>query len=382
MPTFDNRFSRVRQSSVGVTSYTLGMHVALYHASQIFNILGTAGHNMDSKIQSNHKTLMEENNRKHDLGCEVKNSTYSKPQHTNQTGSDKNMFSNGRDSTDINQQCAANHSLLEPQNDSTHTDETYMRELERDCSGFSIKNHCMPYINSCLSITLLIDILLLIGLSNLPDCSLVKTLLSALKYLQHVFQVWQRFLLTKQTDHSAVTPFLRNDAYMPASRNPYIEQKPSCKTACDLPDSPTLSSIRSQTSVADRQGRSVTREDTNVYDFGVNRSPSPVFPEFPTFAARGQHTQDHTRPMSPRTRRTGYSLLHKAAVPNRQASYSPVRHNSTLNHQLRVQSPRSRQANSHSRTVRSSSGSRKATHLTTTTRGRTLASPRHSTSHS
>ena len=295
MPTFDNRFSRVRQSSVGVATYTVGMNIALFNAAQVFNFLSKAGPNVDSIIKSKHETLMKAKQCNTDLGCEFKDSTTSNSQNT-PTGSDNKTISNVPNSTYINQIKPENVSSGEPKNASTHTDETPPIELQLECNGFLFQEHCMPYIERSLSITLLIDILLFIGLSKLPKCSLVGTLLSVLEYLKHVLQKWQNHILTNNPDNSAVTEFLSNDAYVPLPRSDYIEQKPSGKTAGDLPDSSTLSSIRPHTSIAERQGRPATREDTTQYGFELNRSPSPIFPTFPNFHGNPVRGQD-TRPM-------------------------------------------------------------------------------------
>jgi len=258
MPKKHERFSHVCASNFGVTSYsamsTVGFHFALMQAGHVFDYLSRAGPNFDSQIKFDYQNRTRSNNCDPDLGCEFKD-----PRNTNQTDS------------------------------SNDTDD--QRELERDCDGFSIQEHCMPHIECSLSIFLLVDILILMGLKNLPDCSLVQALSRALKDLEKIITKWKDYILvtSKPSDFalgnnehgSAIRPDSNSLAIRTDSNSLAI--RPDSATGAIQPYSNSLAIRPDSNSLAirpEQRGRPATRSFTKQYTFEKNRSPSPVLPVF------------------------------------------------------------------------------------------------------
>jgi len=284
MPKKHERFSHVCASNFGVTSYsamsTVGFHFALMQAGHVFDYLSRAGPNFDSQIKFDYQNRTRSNNCDPDLGCEFKD-----PRNTNQTDS------------------------------SNDTDD--QRELERDCDGFSIQEHCMPHIECSLSIFLLVDILILMGLKNLPDCSLVQALSRALEDLEKIITKWKDYILvtSKPSDFAlgnnehgsairsdsnsldictdSATGAIRTDSNSLAIR-PYSNEfavtgaiRPDSATGAIQPYSNSLAIRPYSNEFAvtgairpEQRGRPATRSFTKQYTFEKNRSPSPVLPVF------------------------------------------------------------------------------------------------------
>ena len=276
MPKKHERFSHVCASNFGVTSYsamsTVGFHFALMQAGHVFDYLSRAGPNFDSQIKFDYQNRTRSNNCDPDLGCEFKD-----PRNTNQTDS------------------------------SNDTDD--QRELERDCDGFSIQEHCMPHIECSLSIFLLVDILILMGLKNLPDCSLVQALSRALEDLEKIITKWKDYILvtSKPSDFAlgnneygsaiatgaiqpysnefAVTVAIRPDSATGAiqSYSNSLAIRTDSNSLAIRPDSATGAIRTDSNSLAirpEQRGRPATRSFTKQYTFEKNRSPSPVLPVF------------------------------------------------------------------------------------------------------
>ena len=253
MPKKHERFSHVCASNFGVTSYsamsTVGFHFALMQAGHVFDYLSRAGPNFDSQIKFDYQNRTRSNNCDPDLGCEFKD-----PRNTNQTDS------------------------------SNDTDD--QRELERDCDGFSIQEHCMPHIECSLSIFLLVDILILMGLKNLPDCSLVQALSRALEDLEKIITKWKDYILvtSKPSDFA-----LGNNEHGSAIRSDSnsLDICTDSATGAIRTDSNSLAIRPYSNEFAvtgairpEQRGRPATRSFTKQYTFEKNRSPSPVLPVF------------------------------------------------------------------------------------------------------
>ena len=367
MPTLHNRFPRVHESSVGVTSYSVCVHIALYKAAQVFNLFNKAGPDFDPIIKSKHESLIKAKQCNTDLGCELKDSSISNPGNTsfiNQTG----FHNNTLDPAYIDQIVSEDNLSLDSNDTNTDTGETLPVELEMNCTGFSFHTDCMPHIDCSLSIFLLIDVLLLFGLSKMPKCSLVETLSATLEYLQNIVRKWQDYIvLRNKEDKRAVN----NDAHVPSPTNDYMEDK----ITGYFPYSPRHPDTGKFTLSPGRQGRAAIRDSTKKYTFEEYRSPSPVLPTFHEVPLRVNNIQNRSRPMSPKNGRAGKSLLHTVGIHGRQASYSPTRDKKTSNHYT----PSTRQTTSYA-SHRSSNALRSAHYVSSPRRARSPSSPRHSTS--
>jgi len=385
MPTLHNRFSRVQQSSVGVASHSVIVHVALYNAAHFFNFLNKAVPGFDPIVKSEHESFMKKKQHKTDLGCELKDSTIQNAPNTsfmNQTGLNDNTLDPAYISQIVSEDDSSDYS--------NNTSEIPPVELEMDCSAFSFHETCMPHIGSSLSIFLIIDILLLFGLHQLPKCSLVETLYATLQYLKHVSEEWQHYILFRNEEHKHV---VNDDIDVPSLGNDYVEYE----TEGDLPESPTLSSISSHKSFSPmnsprrpditkfnffpgRQGRAATQDSKKIYSFDNNRSPSPVLPTFNENSLSIHNILNRSRRMSPKSGRAGNSSLHTVGVQNRRSSYSPTRDKKTFNHLTPGSRPTTSYASKNNASHRSSGTSRSDNRSSSPTRSRSNYSPRHSTS--